>query len=87
MAQMGVKTTTIAEVDVMLKQETDSLINDRSATGKSSRGDAKPPPPARGQDIIWTNVVIITLLHVLAVKFFFAYILHLQLKTLVWGEY
>lgn len=89
MAQMGVKTTTIAEADVMLERETDPLINDRPATGKSSRGEAKPSPPlpAGGQDIIWTNVVIITVLHVLAVKVFFSYIFSLQFKTLVWGEY
>lgn len=89
MVQMGVKTTTIAEVDVLLKQETDLLNNDRPVTGKPSRGDAKPSPllPASGQEIIWTNVVIITLLHVLAVKCCFTYIITLQLKTFVWSKY
>lgn len=39
------------------------------------------------QPIIWTNVILITLFHILAVYMFFSYLWYLKYLTIVWGKY
>lgn len=86
MVQMSAKTTTIVEAEMLLKQEKDLLKNDQPVAEDTAKTyDAKPLKPVR-QEIIWINVVAITLLHIIAVKCFFSYMLHLQLKTILWSE-
>lgn len=45
------------------------------------------PEESRKQKIIWVNVVLITLFHVLAVYMGVAYVTEIKLMSIVWGEF
>lgn len=85
MVQMGAKTTTIIETEMLLKQEMKQWKTEEQVEEKKTC-KVEPIPNSR-QEIIWTNVVLITILHVLAVKFFFSHLVYLQYKTLIWGKF
>lgn len=86
MVQMGVKTTTITKADMLIKQEMNLLKNDQHEEVKKTRND-EPQLSANRQEIIWTNVIFITLIHILAVTSFFCFMTTTQTKTIVWGEF
>lgn len=48
--------------------------------------DVKPKESKR-QPIIWTNVILITLFHVLATYMFFAYVFDIKMLTITWGRW
>lgn len=92
---MGSKTTTIAEADVLLREELDLLQKSRphafEKKEEGARGGDEEGPAAAlqdsGQEIIWTNVVLITALHVLAVYILYAYTFSTKIQTIAWGEW
>lgn len=86
MVQMGVKTTTITKADMLLKKDTDLLKNDQHEEVKKTRND-EPRLSVNSQEIIWTNVIFITLIHIMAVTSFFFFMTTTQTKTIVWGEF
>lgn len=96
MVQMGSKTTTIAEADV-LRQEVDLLQrprrddydddDDYDKDAKARRDDRRAEPPdTEQQQIIWSNVVLITALHALVVYALYEYTLSTKIQTILWGE-
>lgn len=87
MVQMGSKTTTIAEADI-LRQEVDLLHKPRQDDGdeKARRDDHREEPPDTEQQIIWSNVVLIAALHALAVYALYEYTLSTKMLTILWGE-
>lgn len=85
MVQTGAKTTTITEAHVA-RQEMDLMKNVQKVEEKT-RGDEVGPVPDSKQEIIWSNVVIIVLIHVLAVKCTYSYIGTIKLLTIIWGEF
>ncbi|XP_022168651.1 acyl-CoA Delta(11) desaturase-like isoform X2 [Myzus persicae] len=85
MVQMGAKTTTITESD-MLQQETYLLKNDQKEQKTTNYdGEQSAQFPVNKQEIIWMNVVFITLLHVLAVYCFCNYFFSTKWQTYVWS--
>lgn len=86
MVQMGAKTTTITESD-MLQQETYLLKDDQKELETTNYDEEESKFPVSKQEIIWTNVVFITLLHVLSVYCFCNYFFSTKWQTYVWSEY
>lgn len=84
MVQMGAKTTTITEAH-MLQQEMDLLKNLQKEDKKSYNEEVSKLPDSK-QQIIWKNVILITLLHVMAVSCFYSCALHTKYQTIIWGE-
>lgn len=85
MVQMGAKTTTITETDVV-RQEMD-LMKNVQKSDKKPYDDGLSPIPESKQEIIWTNVILITILHLLAVNALFTYMITARYMTIVWGEF
>lgn len=84
MVQMGAKTTTITETN-LVRQEIDLMKNTQKGD-KKSYDDGLSPIPDSKQEIIWTNVILITILHILAVNALFTYMITAKYMTIVWGE-
>lgn len=84
MVQMGAKTTTITEADVAAGQQRDVTKTGLKDNEKLSRNGNRREPGQ--QQIIWRNVVLITLIHVLAVKSLYSYIGTTKYLTIIWGE-
>ncbi|XP_026808731.1 acyl-CoA Delta(11) desaturase-like [Rhopalosiphum maidis] len=84
MVQMGAKTTTITESD-MLQQEMDLLKNVQKEQKTTSYDEEQSQSPVSKQEIIWTNVVFITLLHVASVYCFCNYFFTTKSQTYVWA--
>lgn len=85
MVQMGTKTTTITEVDI-LQQEINLLKNIRKEEENTCTKQCSQPSTSK-QEIIWTNVVFITFLHILAVVGFYSYISTTKMQTIIWGKF
>jgi len=87
MVQMGAKTTTITESD-MLQQEMDLLKNvQKEKKSTSYDGDQLQFDAVSEREIIWKNVVFIALLHVMAVYCFCIYFFTTKSLTYFWGKY
>ncbi|XP_003247697.1 acyl-CoA Delta(11) desaturase isoform X2 [Acyrthosiphon pisum] len=84
MVQMGAKTTTITECD-MLQQETHLLKDGQNEQVTTNYDREESQFPVSKQEIIWTNVVFITLLHVLFVYCFCNYFFSTKWQTYVWS--
>lgn len=87
MVQMGTKTTTITEAHI-LQQEIDLLKNVQKEDNTSYADEEVPLLSANNkQQIIWKNVILITILHVLAISCFYSCVLYSKFQTIVWGEF
>lgn len=82
MVQMGAKTTTITEAD-LARQEMDLMKNFEKEEEKSQN---EGPLSISKQEIIWSNVILITFIHILAVKCLYSYTGTIKLLTIIWGE-
>lgn len=76
MVQMSVTRTTVTEVD-----PPKNVPEDEKKTREED------PLPAAQQDIIWKNVIMITLIHVLAVITFITHLPSIKYQTCIWGEF
>jgi hypothetical protein len=83
MVQMSVMTTTITEAN-MLQRETKPLRNVQEEETKTRDED---PLPVSKQEIIWKNVIMITVLHILAVIGIITSINSIKYQTAIWGEF
>lgn len=84
MVQMGAETTTITESD-MLQQEMEPVKNVENEEQKTSYDGEQPQFPVNKQEIIWINVVSITLFHALAVYCFWNYFMITKFQTYLWS--
>jgi len=88
MVQTVAKTTTITESDMLQQQETCLLENDQKERKTTNYdGEQSAQLPVSKQEIIWMNVVFITLLHVLSVYCFYNYFFTTKWQTYLWCEY
>lgn len=83
MVQMSTKTTTITKEADILRQETDFL---RSVQKDEKKTHDQGPLPVSKQEIIWSNVILITFLHVLAVMCIYSYMTTTKFQTIIWGK-
>ncbi|XP_050437283.1 acyl-CoA Delta(11) desaturase-like [Adelges cooleyi] len=91
MVQMGAETATVTEVDMLqdmhLMKNAEKLHEAQEDNDSENERTSKPAPLSsdKQQEIIWSNVVLITLFHLLAVAALFTYLSSTKLPTIVWG--
>lgn len=83
MVQMGAMRTTITETE-MLQQEMEPLKNVMEEEVTTLDKDSLP---VSKQEIIWKNVIMITLLHILAVISFITHVTCIKYQTIIWGKF
>lgn len=86
---MGAETTTVTEAD-MSRKEIDQM-NDRvrkqEARQQEMDGEKESSRlPESKQEIIWFNVILITIFHILAIRGLF-YLPYAKYQSIIFGEY
>lgn len=84
MVQMGAETTTVTEAD-MSRQEMDQM-NDTVRKHETDGEKKSSQLPESKQEIIWSNVILITLLHVLAIRGLL-YLPYTKYQSIIFGKY
>ena len=54
-------------------------------TAKNTEDEAKNQNESKRQSIIWSNVILISIFHLLAVYMLFAYTFRVKTQTFLWG--